>query len=182
MRYDLPVSVDVNGTEYEILSDFRVILDIIEALSDPELSESDKAEAMLDIFYPGFSEMSAADYEEAVRRCAWFINGGEDHKKEKPGPKLMDWQQDFPLIVPPINRALGKEIRSVEYLHWWTFLAAYQEIGDCTFAQVVNIRRKKAKGKRLDKGEQEFYKNNRHLIDFRRKYTECDEDVVSQWT
>lgn len=181
MRYDLPISVEVNGTEYDIRSDFRAILDIIEALSDPELSESDRAEAMLDIFYPGFSEMPPEDYEKAMRCCAWFINGGEEQKKKKPGPKLMDWQQDFPLIVAPINRVLGKEVRAVEYLHWWTFLSAYQEIGDCTFAQVVGIRQKKARGKRLDKAEQEFYKNNRHLVDFKRKYTEKDEDIISQW-
>lgn len=181
MRYDLPTAVEVNGTEYEIRSDYRAILDIIEALSDPEFTESDKAETMLDIFYPGFAEMPASDYEEAVKRCVWFINCGEEYKEEKRAPKLMDWQQDFPLIVSPINRVLGKEVRAVEYLHWWTFLSAYQEIGDGTFSQVVGIRHKKARGKRLDKSEQEFYKNNRHLVDFKRKYTERDEDVISQW-
>lgn len=50
MRYDLPVSVEVNGTEYEIRSDYRDILTIIEAISDNDFTESDKAEAMLDIF------------------------------------------------------------------------------------------------------------------------------------
>lgn len=181
MRYDLPTTVEVNGTAYEIRSDYRAILDIIEALSDPELEESDKAEAMLDIFYLDFAEMPYADYEEAVKQCIWFINCGDDRKEEKRSPKLMDWQQDFPLLVSPINRVLGKEIRAVKYLHWWTLIAAYQEIGDCTFAQVVGIRQKKAKGKRLDKGDQEFYRNNRHLVDFQRKYTEKEERILTQW-
>ena len=47
MRYDLPTAVEVNGTEYQIRSDYRDILTIIEALSDAELSEEEKAEAML---------------------------------------------------------------------------------------------------------------------------------------
>lgn len=190
MRYDLPTTVEVNGTGYAVRSDYRAILDIIEAVSDPEFSESDKAETMLDIFYPGFAEMPTSDYEEAVKRCVWFINCGEEHKEEKRAPKLMDWQQDFPLIVAPVNRILGYDVRGVAYdreqntggLHWWTFLSAYQEIGDCTFAQVVGIRQKRARGKRLDKSEQEFYRNNRHLVDFKRKYTERDETVISQWT
>ena len=93
----------------------------------------------------------------------------------------MDWQQDFPLIVAPVNRVLGQEVRAVEYLHWWTWVSAYQEIGDCTFAQVVSIRSKRAKGKKLDKSEQEFYKQNRQLVDFKRQYTEQDEDVISRW-
>ena len=93
----------------------------------------------------------------------------------------MDWQQDFSLIVAPVNRVLGKEIRSLDYLHWWTFIGAYQEIGDCTFAQIVNIRQKKAHGKKLDKAEQEYYKKNRNLIDFKRQYTSQEEDVISRW-
>lgn len=189
MRYDLPTSVEVNGTEYAVRSDYRAILDIIEATSDPELTESDKAETMMDIFYPDFAEMSPQDYEEAIKQCVLFIDCGETKREEKRTPKLMDWQQDFPLIVAPVNHILGYDVRGVVYdrerntggLHWWTFLSAYQEIGDCTFSQVVSIRRKKAKGKQLDRSDQEFYRDNRHLVDFKRKYTERDEDVISQW-
>lgn len=181
MRYDLPTAVEVNGKEYSIRSDYRDILTIIEALSDAELNDEGKAEVLLDIFYPDFDSMPEEDYEDAILQCMAFINCGEVSKNEKRGPKLMDWQQDFPLIVAPINRVLGKEVRSADYLHWWTFMSAYQEIGDCTFAQVVTIRSKKAKGKKLDKSEQEFYKQNRHLVDFKRQYTERDEDVISKW-
>ena len=55
MIYDLPTAVEINGTEYEIRSDYRAILDIIAAVSDPELSEEEHAVAALDIFYPGDS-------------------------------------------------------------------------------------------------------------------------------
>lgn len=181
MRYDLPTSVEVNGKEYTVRSDYRDILNIIEALSDSELTDSDKAEVMLDIFYPDFIEIPVSDYEEAIKKCMWFISCGDNQKDDKKKPKLMDWQQDFPLIVAPINRVIGKEIRSIDYLHWWTLIAAYQEIGDCTFAQVVAIRNKKAKGKKLEKAEQEFYKQNRNLVDFKRQYTEQDENVINKW-
>lgn len=180
MIFDLPTSVEVNGTEYEIRSDYRDILTIFEALSDPNLTEQDKAEAMLDIFYPAFSEMPQSDYEEAIRQCVKFMNCGEEQLAEKRGPKLMDWHQDFPLIVAPINRVLNKEVR-VEKVHWFTFISAYQEIGECTFSQVVSIRSKKAKGKKLDKAEQEFYKQNRNLIDFKKQYSAQDEDIISKW-
>lgn len=97
------------------------------------------------------------------------------------GMQDMDWQQDFPLIVAPVNKVLGEEVRAMRYLHWWTWNTAYTEIGDCMFAQVVNIRRKKSKGEKLDKSEQEFYRKNRHLIDFQKQYTEQDEAVISRW-
>ena len=181
MNYYLPAAVEVNGTEYAIRSDYRPILDVIAALSDAELTEQERAMEVLDIFYPDFPEMPQSDYEEAIRQCLRFISCGEEPREEKRGPKLMDWQQDFPLIVAPINRVLGREIRAKEELHWYTFISAYQEIGDCTFSQVVSIRSKKAKGKKLDKSEQEFYKQNRHLVDFKRQYTEQDEETISKW-
>ena len=85
---------------------------------------------------------------------------------------------------------LGHEIRAVEYdretnfggIHWWTVLAAYYEIGDCLFAQVVRIRDKKAKSKKLDKAEQDFYRKNRDIIDIKMQYSEDENSLVKMWT
>ena len=46
------------------------------------------------------------------------------------------------------------------------------EIGEGTFATVVSIRDKKAKGKKLEDWEREFYKENKTLIDLDVKYSE----------
>lgn len=181
MRYDLPKSVEVDGAEYEIRSDYRAILDIIEAIDDPELDEQEKCEAALMIFYPDLDSMPYCSYNEALEKCIDFINCGEKKTELKKQPRVMDWSQDFPLIVSPINRVLGCEIRALDYLHWFTFMAAYQEIGDCLFAQVVSIRKKKASGKKLDKSDQEFYKKNKNLVDLNAKYTEQDEETINRW-
>lgn len=102
----------------------------------------------------------------------------------------MNWESDFSLIAAPVNRVLGYEIRAVEYdvennsggVHWYTFLSAYMEIGDCLFAQVINIREKKAKGKPLNKTDKEFYRKNRDMVDIKIHYTETEKDVLKQWT
>ena len=77
----------------------------------------------------------------------------------------MDWDQDAPLIVPAINKVLGGEVRAMPYLHWWTFVGAYMEIGEGVFSSALAIRQKKAKHKKLEKYEQEFYRENKSLID-----------------
>lgn len=189
MMYDLPKSLDVCGVTYAIRSDFRAVLDICAALSDTNLSEQEKAFVCLDIMYPGFLEMPQEHYQEAIKQCFWFINCGAEEDGTRKTPKLMDWEQDFQYIVAPINRVLGQEIRSIPYnqkentggLHWWTFISAYYEIGDCTFAQIVRIRGKKAKGKKLDKQDQEWYKQNRKLVDFKHSYTEGEKAVLKEW-
>jgi hypothetical protein len=178
--YDLPTTATVNGVEYEIRSDYRAILDICTALNDPELSDGERGAVVLSIFYPRVEGIPPEDQQEAVETCFRFINCGSEDSGKK-SPKLMDWEQDFHLIVAPVNRVLGSEIRSLEYLHWWTFVSAYMEIGDCTFAQVVNIRDKKARGKTLDKTDREWYRRNRDLVDFKVTHTEDDQDLMREW-
>lgn len=179
--WSLPTSVDVNGTTYAIRSDFRAVLDILTALSDNDLNEQDKAEAALEIFYPDFDEMPPSDYQEALNQCFRFIDCGEEQKQKKKEPILMSWEQDFNIIIAPINRIAGCEVRALEYLHWFTFLSYYREIGDCLFAQVVRIRDKKAHGKALDKQDREFYRRNRDIIDLKTNYTEAEKDVLAAW-
>ena len=54
----------------------------------------------------------------------------------------MDWQQDAPLIAAGIGRAAGQDVRTLPYLHWWSFLALFDAIGEGSFATVVAIRDK----------------------------------------
>lgn len=179
--YALPTSVKVKGAEYEIRSDYRAVLDILTALSDNELDDHDKTEAILEIFYPDFDEMPSENYQEAINQCFRFIDRWHEEKPKQKEPVLMSWEQDFDMIVAPINRIAGCEVRSLEYLHWYSFLSFYQEIGDCLFAQVVRIRDKKAHGKTLDKQDREFYRRNRDIVDLKTNYTEAEKDILAAW-
>lgn len=180
MMYELPTSLVVCGSEYQIRSDYRAVLDICTALSDSELNDEDKAFVVLGIFYPDFEKMPQDHYQQAIEKCFWFINCGDETQNRRT-PKLMDWEQDFRYIVAPINRVVGQEVRAVGYLHWWTFISAYYEIGDCLFAQIVRVRDKKAKGTPLDKEEQKFYRENQQMVDFKAKYTNAENELLKLW-
>lgn len=181
--YDLPTSATIGGREYEIRSDYRAVLDVMQVMADKEVEDDERAMLVLAIFYPAWRTIPSDDLQEAVKWMYWFIGGGGDEAQKKPKkkPRLMDWTQDFPLIVAPVNHVLGYEIRSVKYLHWWTFLAAYQEIGDCLFAQVVSIRKKRATGKKLDKQDQAFYRENADLVDLRIEETDAEKEILDAW-
>lgn len=179
MMYDLPTSLEVCGTEYEIRSDFRAVLDVFAVLCAPELSEQEKAFGTLGIFYPNFGTMPVEHMGDALKACFAFINCGNEEKSS--APKLMDWEQDFQYLVAPVNRVAGVEIRSLPYLHWWTFMSYYYEIGDCYFAQIVRIRDLKAKGKLKDKQDREFYRKNKSVVDLKVKYSDVEDDIIRQW-
>ena len=180
MNYDLPKKLNIGGKDYDIYSDYRDILDIISMMKDPELHERDKQALIIAMFYPDWENIPQRDLKEAIEKCIWFINGGESETGAK-GPRLMDWEQEFKIIVAPINRVLGKEIREMKYLHWWSLLSSYMEIGDCLFAQVVRVRERKSKGK-MDKADREFYRKNRKLVDFTTTYTDAENDILKDWT
>lgn len=180
MNYDLPTSLEVCGVEYEIRSDYRAVLDICTALSDPSLNDKEKSLVCLEIMYKDFEKIPVNQYGEALKKCFWFIRCGEE-EEEGNTTKLMDWEQDFPYIVAPVNRIMGVEIRSLKYLHWWSFISAYYEIGDCLFSQITRIRYKLAKGRTLDKEERKWYNEHRSLVDLKTKYSEAEEQLLREW-
>ena len=188
MEYGLPKSVCIGGKEFEIRYDYRVILDIFEVLNDADLNDNARVYTVLNMFYMDFDSLT--DYEAAVKECFRFINGGNIEENQKRRVQLMSWAQDFQYIVAPVNRVLGYEMRAIDYdfaentggIHWWTFLSAYLEIGDCLFAQIVRIRELKSKGKPLDKQDREFYRNNRNIIDLKVKVSDAENALIKQWT
>ena len=78
MIYNLPTSLTVGGTEYEIRTDFRDILDILEISNDTEINEQERYWLSLLFFYTDFQNMPEEDYREALEKCYWFINGGQN--------------------------------------------------------------------------------------------------------
>ena len=182
--WSLPVSVTIGGKEYEIRSDYRAVLDILISQNDPELDSGAKAAVMLKIFYPAWKEIPPELLEEAVKKAVDFIDCGQKETEGgKKKPRLVDWEQDANLIIPAINSIAHTEIRSVPYMHWWTFFAYYMEIGESLFSNVVSIRAKKAKGKKLEKYEQEFYRENRDLIVLKAvdSDSKMEEEYLENW-
>ena len=169
----LPKELNVNGVDRAIRSDFRVALLIFQAFNDPELSDQEKAWVMLDCLYVDLENIPPEDYQSAHEMAVWFLDGGMVHEDSnyKKSKKIIDWEQDEQMIFSAVNKVAGKETRAVEYIHWWTFLGYFNEVGEGLLSTVISIRQKKNKGKKLEKYEQEFYRENKSLIDIKTRLT-----------
>lgn len=191
--WELPTSITVDGTVYAIRTDFRAVLDVLTAMNDPDLflpdaSEQERAwvqvDTALQILIEDYDKLPPENYFDAYSQLIDFIDCGMKEDLNKPPVHLMDWEQDAQVIIPAINRVQGTEIRALPYLHWWTFLGAYMEIGDCLFSQIVNIRQKKQKHQKLEKWEQEFHRSNKEMIDLHRKLSmeeKAEKDAIEKW-
>lgn len=173
----LPKTIRANGKDFELNTDFRTVLLVLVACNDSDLSEKEKIYIIIDALV-GMGNVSKDDLEDVLKQCIWFIDGGKKYSNSEDKPKLMDWSQDEQMIFSAINRVAGKEIRTEKYLHWWSFLGYFNEIQEGLFSNVLNIRQKKAKRKKLEKWEDEFYKENRELIDFKDTYSEEEEEEI----
>lgn len=167
----LPETLTVGGVEYPIRTDYRNVLQVFEAFQDPELEQTEK---WIVAIYLMFEDFSCADdvlqaaqngfsLEDAIKKISWFISAGQPEKQvlEKP---TYNWKQDEQIIFSAVNKVAGKETRELEYLHWWTFLGYFNEVGEGTFSFIVGIRNKLNKGKKLEKNEKEFLARNKELV------------------
>lgn len=177
MIYDLPTSVEFGGREWAINTDFRDILNVLIAFDDPELTDAEKGYVCLYNFYVDYDEIPREQMQAAYDAAIEFIDHGHPDDK-KPTKKTMDWEQDASLIFPAINHVAGYEVRSADYIHWWTFMGYFMEIKDSTYSTVLSLRQKKARGKKLEKYEQEYWRNNKGICELRTK--ETDEDKAEK--
>lgn len=175
MTYGLPTELEVNGRMEPIRWEYTAILDIISTMNDPELEENEKTFACLWIFFENFADFRDDDYEPAFNALLEFMNNGVSEKTGN-AVKVVDFEQDYSLLIPAINRVAGEEIRKSKDVHWWTFLSWFMEIGECTYSTVLTIRNKMKKGKVLEKWEQEFYESNRDMVVIQRRLTEAEKE------
>ncbi|OON96011.1 MAG: hypothetical protein ATN36_06610 [Epulopiscium sp. Nele67-Bin005] len=184
----LVTSVNINEQIYTIRNkaDWRIILSTLSMLQDAELDDDTKS---LSLFIMAFEEFSS--YEDLLLHqnnllelSEWFfrfICQFEEPNEAKLGANLYDWETDFNLIIAPINRVINSEIREMEYMHWWTFLGAFAEIGECLFSTVVSIRSKQNKKQKLEKWEATFVKEHKHLFKKRVVNDKATEEFLKKW-
>lgn len=167
----LPESLTVAGVDYPIRSDYRNVLQVFEAFQDPELEEVEKWIVAIYLLFENFRDaenvFSAVkegfDFADAQKQISWFISAGQPEKKILELP-VYNWKKDEQMIFSAVNKVAGRETRELEYLHWWTFLGYFNEIGEGNFSFIVGIRDKLSRGKKLEKHEKEFLAKNKELV------------------
>ncbi len=172
--YSLPVVAEFGGREYKLRADFRNILKIFGVLQG-QFPEYIRWRIALGLFFePALAE---EDVEQGIAYLARFLQpdgGGEA------GGKLLDWQADATAIISGVNAAAGQEIRSLPFVHWWTFLSWFHAMPPGELSTRVAIRQKRQKGEKLEPWEQEYYRQNKALIDLKPAYSQEEREEMER--
>ncbi len=173
MIIDLPTSLTVDGESKPINTDFRDVITILNAINDIDVPEREKNVILLsNLYVDDFTTF--IDIDDAIKQAIWFIDWGKEYNSiNENSPRLMDWEQDYNLIISAVNNKLSiTDVRNLKYMHWWTFLGYFSERGECQFSTVTGIRDKLNKGRKLEKYEREILRENREQIILKNKNNE----------
>lgn len=179
----LPETLTVGGKEYPIRTDYRNVLQVFEAFQDPELTQEEKWIVAIYLLFEDFfcdddvlqAAQDGFDLGEAMKQISWFISAGQPEKQVLEQPTY-NWTQDEQMIFSAVNKVAGRETRELEYLHWWTFLGYFNEVGEGTFSFIVGIRHKLNKWKKLEKHEKEFLSHNKELVLMKKPLTKEEQE------
>lgn len=187
--YELPTEIIIEGHPYRIRNkgDYRMVMDVFSVLEDTELDRKERIISALIIFYDGMNDiedvLNLPNLEQAVIKMYEFFNGDKPDAA-RAVKKLIDWEDDSAMICAAINNVAKTEIRTLEYLHWWTFLSYYMSVGESVMSTVVSIRDKIVSGKKMEKWETEYRRENPQYFMWNRKTAdELDDEawIKSVW-
>ena len=136
----LPSTVNIDGTEYQIHTDFRTGIRF-EELMRGRRSDEEKIMGMLQMYYTAVPK----DIEKAIDVILNFYSCGEEKKESKKnGPKksqkaLYSFSQDAPYIYAAFLQQYGINLNRIpdNSLHWWEFMALFESLDDDTLIRKI---------------------------------------------
>ncbi len=185
----LPETLTVGGREYPIRTDYRDVLQVLEAFSDEELEHIEKWIVAVYLLFEDFScaddvleaVEDGFDLGEAVEQISWFLSVGKPEEKDRDAP-LYDWKQDEQMIFAAVNKVAGREVREADYMHWWTLSGYVNGVDkDDFWTFVISIRDKLNKKKKLEKNEREFLNKNRELVILEKRKTREEQELEMRY-
>lgn len=170
----LPKSLTIDEVEYNIDSDFRTALLIMQMYNDRALSEFNVRMTMLNILFTTIPDGEAEpitviprNVTEAEKQALWFLNIGQniDNENKVSSIKTIDYKKDEQMIFSAVNAVVSRDVREESYMHWWTFYGYCQAISNESLISIIsNLRYKLAKHEKLDEHEKIFLKENKDII------------------
>ena len=137
-----PDRVDVNGVEYPVHTDFRLILRILAYIDDLTFSWRERQVLSLSLFF--YSEHVPKDMDAAYRSMIDFIQMYRDDseymvKPEKPIMEPYDFQFDAQWIYSAFLQQYGIDLNTGS-MHWFRFMILFEDLNDGT-PTIVNLIR-----------------------------------------
>lgn len=178
----LPSSVKIDGTEYEINSDFRTSVLFSLLMEDDNLSEEEKVLQALNLYYPVIPD----NLEEAIEQIKWFYSCGKLDKpigSKKRGigsKKVFDFEVDANYIYSAFMSQYNIDLQDIGQLHWWKFKALLEGLKEDNKLSKIIEYRSVDLSKIKDKEQRKFYKDMQKQYSLKKENVE-DLKLLEEW-
>ena len=178
----LPSSVKINGTEYDINSDFRTSVLFSLLMEDDNLNEEEKVLQALNLYYPVVPDNS----EKAIEKIKWFYSCGKldnpigNKKARAISKKVFDFEVDANYIYSAFMSQYNIDLQDIEELHWWKFKALLEGLKEDNKLSKIIEYRSVDLSKIKDKEQRKFYKDMQKQYSLK-KENEEDLKLLEEW-
>ena len=156
----LPETVEIDGAEYRINSDFRMSILFELLMQDDEVGKRQKLVQGLQLYYPEIPH----NVTMAVDKMIWFYRCGKETESGSHGSgsgrakQIYSFEHDDDYIYAAFLEQYGIDLQDIEELHWWKFRALFRGLSEDTeFVKIMGYRSVKITSK-MSKEQREFYK------------------------
>ena len=134
-----PDSINADGMEYKVLTDFREWLGFADMLADKTVSEEERA-SLCGMWFESEAEHITAGM---ISGLIGFLRGDglepdppepdddeEPDEPEFPKPPVLDFSIDAKFILGDFRRFYGIDLLTVDFMHWYEFLSLLRALPD----------------------------------------------------
>lgn len=171
----LPTTVDIEGIEYEINSDFRTSILFSLLMEDDEVSNEDKINNAFNLFYPKIPH----NLVEASKKMVWFYCCGKETNNMKSNGSrkeispIYSFEYDDEYIYSAFLSQYNIDLQDVEYLHWWKFKAMFKGLKeDNEIVKIMGYRSMDLS--KVDKTQKDRYKKLKKMYELPKNKSEIE--------
>ncbi len=164
----LPEYVEIDGIEYKINTDFRIGIMFELLIQDNTLTDMEKVEIALNLYYPEIPH----DPIQALEKILWFYRCGKEYDAESPQEgtegttqqqAIYSFEHDAEYIYAAFLDQYGIDLQDIEHLHWWKFKALFKGLKeDNLIVKIMGYRAIKIDDNMTD-SEKKFYRRMKRI-------------------
>ncbi|MDN9637789.1 hypothetical protein KLL63_17775 [Clostridioides difficile] len=174
----LPEHIKIDDKVYKINSDFRTSMIFEMMINDDELSNEEKTNIALNLYYPRIPH----DRNLAIEAIIWFygcgkerkVNGGNSRARNssKKNNRIYDYELDSEYIYSAFLDQYGIDLQDIKCLHWWKFRALFKSLKeDNQIVKIIGYRSIDIT-KDMSKEQKDFYKKMKKMYEIPKSQTE----------
>lgn len=178
----LPSTVEIDGTEYEINTDFRISVLFSLLMEDDELTEEQKVLQAVNLYYP----VVPNNIGKAIEQIKWFYSCGKsdkpigNKKRKTNSKKVFDFEVDANYIYSAFMSQYNIDLQDIGQLHWWKFKALLEGLKEDNKLSKIIEYRSMDLSKIKDKEQRKFYKDMQKQYSLKKENVE-DLKLLEEW-